>query len=221
MKKGFVVAIDGPAGSGKSTVARMLAEELGYVYVDTGAMYRALTFKTLRGGIDLNSKKALIELARGTNVKLESANGRSLRVLLDEEDVTERIREPEVTNNVAYLANIPEIRELMVSLQRTLGEGRDIVIEGRDTTTVVFPNADKKFYLDASFEERLSRRHQQLLSEGKGVVLDILGRDMNARDKKDTGRRVGALRRAEDAIYIDTTKLTIVQVVKKITSYIK
>ncbi|MCK4518818.1 MAG: (d)CMP kinase [Candidatus Omnitrophica bacterium] len=220
MKKGFVVAIDGPAGSGKSTVARMLAEELGYVYVDTGAMYRALTLKALRGGIDLNSKKALIELARGTNVRLENANGRSLRVLLDEEDVTERIREPEVTNNVAYLANIPEIRELMVNLQRTLGEGRFIVIEGRDTTTVVFPNADKKFYLDASFEERLNRRYRQLLSEGKDVALDVLGRDMNARDKKDAGRRVGALKLAEDAIYIDTTKLTIVQVVKKITSYI-
>lgn len=217
MKKGLIIAIDGPAASGKSTVAQRVAKELGYTYVDTGAMYRALTLKALKKKIDLNDDKALVEVARNTKISLKNNKDCSLKIFLDGKDVTKQIRKPEVTNKVGYIANIAPLRSIMVKKQRDFGKRGSIVIEGRDVTSVVFPDADRKFYLDASFNERLKRRHKQLILDHKEEIpIRKLKGDIETRDKKDKRRRIGALKRVKDAIYIDTTNLTIPQVVKEI-----
>jgi cytidylate kinase len=219
LKKNYIIAIDGPAGSGKSTIARMVAKRLDYLYIDTGAMYRALTFKALETKVSLHDPNNLIKLATKTDIKLK-VNDNNLQVLLDSKDVTSRIREPEVTRNVVYVANIPEVRKIMVELQRNLGRKGGVVIEGRDVTTVVFPNAQRKFYLDASFEERLERRYKQLISEGKNISKGDLAQDIKDRDISDRERKVGALKKAKDAVYLDTSKLNIEEVVDEVLSYV-
>lgn len=221
MKKGLIVAIDGPAGSGKSTIARLLAKELDYIYIDTGAMYRALTLKALNRKIDLKDKEALVKLAGETEIDFKNDKDRSLKIFLDGKDVTQEIREPEVTKNVSYLADIPDLRSIMVEKQRFFGKEGSVVIEGRDTTTVVFPEADKKFYLDALFKERVKRRYNQLISEGKKISIEELEKSIKMRDVKDTKRKVGALRKAKDAFFLDTTKLAIPRVVKELLCQIK
>lgn len=220
MKEQFIIAIDGPAGSGKSTIARLIAKELDYLYIDTGAMYRALTYKVLQNNLPLTDSEKIIDLARKTYIKLE-AEADTLKVILDGKEVTSQIRDPQVTKNVVFIANIPEVREIMVGLQRALGESGGVVMEGRDITTVVFPQAQKKFYLDASFDERLERRYKQLIAEGKSVVKNILAEDMIKRDISDKSRRVGALRQAEDAIYLDTTDMNIDAVVRNVIDYVR
>jgi len=220
-RKRFVIAIDGPAASGKSTVAQIIAKRLNCLYVDSGAMYRALTLKALNQKIDLTDKKSLVQLAQNTNISLKDNEGAFLRVYLDDEDVTKKIRDPQVTNSVAYIANIPELRTIMVKKQRDLSRQGPVIMEGRDITTVVFPDADRKFYLDASFNERLKRRYRQYIQEGREVNISKLENDMRLRDKRDRERKVGTLKIAKDAIYIDTTKLSISEVVEKIISYIK
>lgn len=219
MRKKIIIAIDGPAGSGKSTIARLIAEELNFLYIDTGAMYRALTLKAIKSNVSFQKKDDLINQARETEVNLKpSKNG--LRVYLDSQDVTDDIREPDVTRNVVYLADIPEIREIMVRLQRRLGQNGGVVIEGRDVTSVVFPDADKKFYLDADFSERVQRRFKQLQERGKVVSRDELSEDIEKRDKFDKTRKIGALKQTEDSIYINTTGLSIKEVIKKVLSYV-
>jgi cytidylate kinase len=220
LKEQFIIAIDGPAGSGKSTIARLIAKELDYLYIDTGAMYRALTYKVLQNNLPLTDSEKIIDLARKTYIKLE-AEADTLKVILDGKEVTSQIRDPQVTKNVVFIANIPEVREIMVGLQRALGESGGVVMEGRDITTVVFPQAQKKFYLDASFDERLERRYKQLIAEGKSVVKNILAEDMIKRDISDKSRRVGALRQAEDAIYLDTTDMNIDAVVRNVIDYVR
>ena len=220
-KKRFVIAIDGPAASGKSTIAQIIAKRLNCLYVDSGAMYRALTLKALNQKIDLTDKKSLVQLAQETEISLNDDKENLLRVYLDKKDVTKKIRDPQVTNNVAYLANIPALRTIMVKKQRDLSKQGPIIMEGRDITTVVFPEADRKFYLDASFNERLKRRYKQYIQEGRKINISKLENDMRLRDKRDRERKVGALKIAKDAIYIDTTKLSISEVVEKIISYIK
>jgi cytidylate kinase len=218
--RGLVIAIDGPAGSGKSSVSKLIAKRLGLLYIDTGAMYRALTLKAMRLGSDLEDEKGLTALAHSAGINL-SEGPAGLKVLLDGEDVTAFIRTPELTGNVRYIARVPGVRREMVRLQRAIGEKSGAVLEGRDIGTVVFPDADFKFYLDASLEERTRRRHKELIESGRDVRLEDTKKDVSVRDESDIKRDVGALKKADDAIFIDTTDLSIEGVVEKILGYVK
>ena len=215
-----VIAIDGPAGSGKSTVSKRIAKRLGLIYIDTGAMYRALTLKAMRGEIDLEDAETLTALARSTRIDLKEESG-ILKVFLDGEDVSTLIRTPLVTNNVKYIARVPEVRAEMVKSQRAIGERSGAVLEGRDIGTVVFPDADYKFYLDADADERARRRHKELAESGEKISLERIKKDVVERDMSDMNRNVGALKKADGAIVIDTTKLSIDGVVEKLLSCIK
>ncbi len=215
----LIIAIDGPAGSGKSTVAKLLAKTLGLLYIDTGAMYRALTLKAMREKIDLNEEGSLIALAGSTTIDLKE-EGDGLRVSLDGEDVTGLIRTNELTNNVKYVAKVPGVRSRMVEIQRNAGAGRGAVLEGRDIGTVVFPDARFKFYLDADVEERVRRRYQDLAALGQRVSMRRVEEDILVRDGSDMSRSVGALKKASDAVVLDTTNMTVDEVVAKIVSYI-
>jgi len=210
----MIIAVDGPAGSGKSTVSKALARLLGLLYIDTGAMYRALTLKAVRGGVDLSDEKALAELARRTRIRLV-LQGERCQVMLDGEDVSALIRTPELTEQVKFVAKVPGVREEMVRLQREVAaQTRGAILDGRDIGTVVFPNADKKFYLDADLAERARRRHAELAQGGLPVDPAKLQKDMAARDESDRTRAVGPLCIASDAIVIDTTRLSIEEVVQ-------
>jgi len=220
MKKTFIIAIDGPAGSGKSTVAKLAAKRLRFLYVDTGSMYRAITLKALKEKVGLEDKKALVDLAHRARIELKPACNSSQKVFLDGRDVTGKIRTPKITNSVSYLAKIPKVREQMVKLQRAIGRGKRAVFEGRDIGTVVFPKAEKKFFLDASFKERAKRRHKELKQEGMRISLKKLEQDIRTRDKRDTTRKAGPLKIAKDAIYIDTTNMTIDEVIDAIVAYV-
>lgn len=217
---GLLIAIDGPAGSGKSTVSKLVAKALGVLYIDTGAMYRALTLKAMRNRIDLNDEGALVRLAKSTEIDLKGDLSK-LEVFLDGEDVAGLIRTPELTNNVKYIARVPGVRAEMVRLQRSIGERGAAVLEGRDIGTVVFPDADYKFYLDADPDERARRRHKELAEAGRTVSLDEIKKDVILRDESDMKRSVGALKKAPGAVIIDTTKLSIDEVVGEIQGHIK
>ncbi len=216
MKDDKIIAIDGPAGSGKSTVAKELAGRLGFLYVDTGAMYRALTVAALRGKVDLKDTRALVRLAKRVDIQLKMS-GNSLKVILDGEDVSRAIREQAITEKVRYVAGVSGVRAEMVELQRRLAqEAKGAVLEGRDIGTVVFPHAKYKFYLDARIKERIRRRHKELTQMGQKLNLEDVTEDINRRDKSDMTRAVAPLLRAKDAVYIDTTKLEVEAVVEKI-----
>jgi len=214
----MIIAIDGPAASGKSTVGRLVAKRLGYLYLDTGAMYRALTLKAIERGVDLKNERALIDLARKTQIDLKVGRGGELKVFLGQRDVTHEIRAPGITNEVSYIAKVGGVRERMVNLQREIGQKKNIVVEGRDIGTVVFPKADKKFYLDAHFKERARRRYKELCQSGRSVRLENVEEELCIRDEKDRTREVGPLKKAFDAIHLDTTHLTIEEVVDRICS---
>jgi len=216
----FIVAIDGPAGSGKSTVSKRIAAKLGLLYIDTGAMYRALTLKAIRSGIDLEDGACLTKLAQSTKIDLRNVSG-GLNVYLDGEDVNGLIRTPELTNSVKFVARVPGVRQEMVSAQRVIGGASSAVLEGRDIGTVVFPDAKFKFYLDADVEERSRRRHKELVETNLKADLGDVRDDVVKRDESDMKREVGALKIAQDAVLIDTTSLSIEEVVNKILSYIK
>jgi len=221
MSDSIVVAIDGPAGAGKSTIAKGLANDLGFAYLDTGAMYRSLTLKALRAGVDLEDEDVLVALARETVIDLKGNPKEGLHVFLDGEDVTEEIRTAEVTSNTFYIARAPKVREVMLTWQRDIGGRSNVVIEGRDIGTVVFPDAQYKFYLDATVEERARRRHKEFLEKGKEISLQQVIDDVKARDEKDFTREVAPLKKADDAIVIDSTPLTIDQVIETMAGYIK
>jgi cytidylate kinase len=218
--KRLIIAIDGPAGSGKSTVSKRLAKALNLLYIDTGAMYRALTLKAMRKKLNLEDELALTKLARSTKIDLKDIAG-ELKVYLDGAEVSLSIRTQEVTNNVKYIARVPDVRGQMVKFQRAIGRRSGAALEGRDIGTVVFPNADYKFYLDADVKERARRRHKELMELGQEVDLEEVEKDVVVRDESDMKRSVGALKQANDAIYVDTTDLTIDGVVEKLLSYIK
>ena len=222
MYKNLIIAIDGPAGSGKSTVSKLVAKKLGLLYLDTGAMYRALTLKAMRTNRDLNDEKALVKMAQGTDINIETTPHEGLiKVVLDGEDVTNEIRTPELTENIKYIARVPGVRKCMVKMQRAIGSKSGAVLEGRDTTTVVFPDAHYKFYLDASPKERAERRFKELQELGINVSLKEVEEDAKQRDLSDKTRPVGALKKAEDAICIDTTNMSVDEVVNKILSEVK
>ena len=215
MKQAPVIAIDGPAGSGKSTVARSLARRLGLRFLDSGAMYRAVTWKALDEGVDLADEPAVAAVADAMHLEMScSPEGATVRV--DGTDVTEAIRDPELTANVVYIARAPTVRERVSAWQRRIGQDGGIVAEGRDLTTVVFRDADVKFYLDASPDERAKRRALELKAKGLDVDLDRVREEIIERDRTDVERDVAPLRRADDAICIDTTGLTIEQTVAKL-----
>ncbi|MBI3363712.1 MAG: (d)CMP kinase [Ignavibacteriae bacterium] len=206
--KELVIAIDGPAASGKSTTARVLANRLGYLFVDTGAMYRAMTLKVLERKLDLHSEASIAALASQTEIQIVHSNG-ELRVLLDQRDVTEAIRRPEVTRAVSRISAMKCVRDVMVREQRRMGAEGGIVLEGRDIGTVVFPQADVKFFLVADVEKRARRRQKELHEQGTDVQLTQLKKEILERDQKDSERNISPLRKADDAITLDTSNLTI------------
>lgn len=211
----MIIAIDGPAGAGKSTVAKRLAKRLGFLYIDTGAMYRALTLKAIETNTDVNDTQRISELANSTVIDLKNeAEDGSLKVFLDGRDVTAQIREPRITKIVSDIAKIKEVRQVMVKLQRNLGEQRDSILDGRDIGTVVFPEAKKKFYIDAQAQERASRRYKELKELGQDVTLKDVEKDLLNRDTIDSSRDFAPLKMAEDAVYVDTTTMTIEEVVE-------
>ncbi|PIU41997.1 MAG: cytidylate kinase [Candidatus Omnitrophica bacterium CG07_land_8_20_14_0_80_42_15] len=220
MKEKIVIAIDGPAGSGKSTVSKIIAKRLDLLYLDTGAMYRALTLKTMRLGIDLEDADRITKIARETNIKLTMDKGGEVSVFLDEENVSKEIRTPAVTKNVKYVACIPGVRRRMAEMQRGIAKKQNSVLEGRDIGTVVLPQAPFKFYLDAKEDVRSTRRFKELKGMGMDVKLDEIKNDIQSRDASDMNRELAPLKKAPDAIYIDTTNLSIEEVVEKIISLV-
>lgn len=208
----LIIAVDGPAGSGKSTVARKLAGRLGFNYLDTGAMYRAFTWKVIDSGVDFKDEEGLRELLNNTNIQLNSSSN-GLEVFVDKINVAKEIRTAVVTKNVHIVSAIEFVREKMVRLQRDFAAGSDIVAEGRDIGTVVFPNAEKKFYLDADIRERAKRRYAELKPDNDGRGLDSVIEDLKQRDHKDTTRKLAPLRKVEDAFYLDTTNKEIDEVI--------
>lgn len=209
------MAIDGPAGAGKSTVARKVAEALGYLYIDTGAMYRALTWAVLRAGVPVEDPAAVAEAIADAEVHLEPGpNGN--RVFLNGEDVTAAIRTPAVSEAVSQVAAIPEVRRRLVTLQQQLARSRGIVMDGRDIGTVVLPDAEVKVFLTASLEERTRRRFLESRATGHGQDLDAVRKNLEERDRLDAGRAVSPLKAADDAVVIDTTHQSVEQVVAQI-----
>lgn len=209
-----IIAIDGPAGSGKSTTARLVAQKLGFVYLDTGAMYRAITLKALERGVDVNDEENLEKLTKKSVISFENKDGTN-RIWLDGKDVTEKIREPRVDKIVSYVSMHKKVRKVLVEKQKRMGEESDLVAEGRDTTTVVFPHAFK-IYLDASLEERAKRRFLELKEKGIETTLEEQIREISRRDKLDSEREASPLLREKDGVVLDTTDLTIEQQVDRV-----
>lgn len=213
MKK-IIIAIDGPAGSGKSTTARLLAEKLGYVYIDTGAMYRAVTLYWLERELPLQDQ-IVCNLLKEITISFQNVDG-IMRIFLNGLDVTEKIRLPEVTNFVSPISAIKCVREFLVSEQQKLGANGGVVMDGRDIGTVVFPNAELKIYLVASVEERVRRRLLELKQKGIEITPEEVRRQIVERDRIDSTRQHSPLRKAQDAIEVDTTNLTISEQVEVI-----
>jgi cytidylate kinase len=219
MRNKPVIAIDGPAGAGKSTIAKIVARKLGYLYIDTGAMYRAITWKTMSKKISFRDKKKIAEMTGNTDMRLKQADDR-LQVFVDGKNVTEKIRTPEVTKQTNVIASIQEVRKILREKQQELGKNGGVVMEGRDIGTAVFPDAEKKFYLDARPKERAARRWKELRAKGKRVSLKDITKAIYRRDYCDRHRGISPLRRADDATVIDSTALTLEQVAEKILSHV-
>lgn len=215
MKK--VITIDGPAGAGKSTVSKTVAARLGYLYLDTGEIYRALAYQALKKEIDIQDANALAAFCSSTDITLKNVNGK-MKVFVEGEYAGDKIRTEEVGLAASALSAFPVVRERLLFLQREAGAGGGIVAEGRDMGTVVFPNADAKFFLDASIEERIRRRHEELCRKNEPVERETISRDMQVRDRQDAGRKTAPLSAAADAIIIDSTSLDVSGVVEKILS---
>ena len=216
----LIIAIDGPSAAGKSTLAKRIAKDLGFTYLDTGGMYRALALKILRQGIDIGNDEALTELIGRTDIDLVATDGK-LKVLLDGDDVSHEIRTPEVSQMASKASALKVVRHWMLSLQRAFGQRGSVVAEGRDIGTVVFPDAEVKIYLDASLLERARRRVEELRNAGRQVSLDETLREMGERDKRDSERDLAPLRKANDAIAIDSTSLDAEALAQKVMQHIR
>ncbi len=219
MKRELAIAIDGPAAAGKSTVAKKVAQQLSYIYIDTGAMYRALTLKALQADVDLNNESMLTSLLNETTIELaQQEDGQ--HVWLDGEDVTQDIRSNEVTASVSYVAQHANVRKEMVRRQQKLVEQRGVVMDGRDIGTHVIPDAEVKIFMIASVEERAARRHKENLEKGFSSDLETLKEDIRKRDEIDSKREAAPLVKAEDAVEVDTTSLSIEEVVDRIIAIV-
>lgn len=211
------IAIDGPAGAGKSTIARKIANELGFLYIDTGAMYRALTWKALQEGIDIHNSDTLLGLATSLNIHFEGCQ----QIFCDQENVTSYIRLPEVTTVVSTIASHPEVRKIMVKKQQDMAKNTNVVMDGRDIGECVLPDADYKFFITASIEERARRRVKELQAKGIESDFTTIKEDILARDQSDRQRATGALKILEDSIVIDTSSMSIDEVTACIYGIIK
>lgn len=212
----MIVTIDGPAGAGKSTVARGLAQRFGYLFLDTGAMYRAVTYAVMQAGADFTQATERIVVANKTVINLQEDV-----ILVDEEDVSQLIRTAEVTENIHFMADDPSIRELLVERQRAMASGQNVVTEGRDQGTVVFPDAACKIFLTASPEERARRRHAEREKLGEVVTLDEIRASQDLRDGRDVSRPVGTLRKALDAVEVVTDGMTVAEVVAHLETLVR
>jgi CMP/dCMP kinase len=222
MTKPLTIAIDGPAGAGKSTVARLLAQRLGYTYVDSGAMYRAVALNVVRNEIAPAEQDEIAALTRATRIEFQPGeDGGQQRVLLGGEDVTEAIRQPEVARMASVVSAIPGVRSALVALQQGLGTSGGVVMEGRDIGTVVFPNAEVKLFLTASPEERAARRHADSLARGNVATLEQVRAEQDERDRRDATRSVSPLVAAADAIVLVSDELTPDEVVEEIVEMIE
>ncbi len=217
----ITIAIDGPAGSGKSTVAKIISKKLGIIYLDTGAMYRTVALKAIREGIDTTDAGKLAELVSNIDIKIRYENQKQL-IFLDGEEISSLIRTPEVSIGASNVAVVPEVRLKMVELQREIARDNSVVMDGRDIGTYVLPDATVKIYLSASVEERALRRYREQCASGvSGITLEQVKRDIEYRDKNDSGRAFAPLAKAEDAVEIDTTGLTIDEVVNRVLEIVK
>jgi len=203
----IIIGIDGPAGSGKSTLSKMVSERLGFTYLDTGAMYRAITYLAIKKEI-VDEEEAVSTFVLGLDVILKFENGNT-RVFVNDEEVTDFIRTPEVNSKVSEIARMPAVRKELVRMQKRMGEIGNIVAEGRDTTTVVFPDADLKIYLIASVDVRAERRHKEFLEKGIDIDIEEVKANLRKRDEIDSGREVSPLKKAENAIEVDTSTLSV------------
>ena len=216
-----IIAIDGPVGSGKSTTARKVAHELGFIYVDTGAMYRAVTLDVLNHGVDPEHEEGVKNVVAKSHVELLLNDDGSQRTMLNGVDVTDRIRELDVTRAVSAVSAMKPVREKMTVIQREIGRNGGIVMEGRDIGTVVFPDAEFKIYIDASIEVRAKRRYKELSAKGIQIEIDELIREIRERDRLNIERAIAPLRKAEDAIYIDTSDMTFDEQISAIISIVR
>lgn len=217
----LIVTIDGPAGSGKSTIAGLLAQKLGASFLDTGAMYRAVTLAAMQSGVDLSNEDELLNVMQTTEFQFDIKKNK-MAIRINGIDATGQIRSPEVTASARYIASAPKVREKLVEMQRQFAaEHEKIVTEGRDQGTVAFPKADIKFFLTADVTERARRRQAELQAKGVTNSIEQIQKAMERRDKSDQNRTVGPLKPADDAVIIDTTDLNIEQVVDKLLNYVK
>lgn len=214
--KNLVIAVDGPAGAGKSTIAKIVADKMNINYIDTGAMYRAITYKVLQSGIDINNENEVIEIAKKSDIDFKDNN-----IYLDGKILKEEIRTPEVSHNVSNVAQIKDVRHLMVDVQRDIGNKSSVILDGRDIGSYVFPNADYKFFLVASPKERGERRYKELIKKGYNTTLEEVINDVIRRDEIDSNREFAPLVKANDAIEIDTTGKSIDKVVESVIDKIK
>ena len=211
----MIIAVDGPAGSGKGTVTKKIEKKLGFLNLDTGATYRCVALETLRNNINLDETEKIIKIANEINIEIDNKQEKD-RILLNGEDVSKEIRSKEVTAIVSQISSIIPVREKMVEVQRKLAKGKNVIVEGRDIGTVVFPNADLKIYLDASEEIRAKRRYKENIESGIQITYEEVLENVRLRDYNDKNKKVGALKKADDAILIDSSEMTIDQVVNKI-----
>jgi cytidylate kinase len=219
LKKQLLITIDGPAGSGKSTVSRLLAKKLSYLYLDTGALYRAVAYQVRKEGISIADQAAITDLCRRSGIRLRRV-GDALRVFVDAQDVTEKIRTEPIGLLASSLSAMPVVRSALLSIQREFGKNGGLIAEGRDMGTVVFPDADFRFFLDADTEERIRRRFKELVMRGEKVDYPSLKKDLLSRDRQDRERAIAPLKVPEGAIIIDSTQLTVDEVVKTILALI-
>ena len=217
---GFIVGIDGPAGSGKGTVTKAIANKTGLINIDTGITYRCVALEVLKHNIELQEKEKIIEIANNIQIEINNTPEGDV-VHLNGENVTDQIRSTEVSDIVSPVSSIKEVRFAMIEVQRKLAEGKDVIIEGRDICTYVFPDADVKIYLDASIEERARRRYKELKEKGTDVAFEEIKESIEKRDYNDMHKEIGALKKAEDSIVVDSTHMTIDEVVEEIIKIIE
>lgn len=217
---GYNVAVDGPAGAGKSTIAKLVAKEKGYIYVDTGAMYRGLAIHFLKKGISAEDKEAVAKACKDAVVSIAYEDGVQ-QVYLNGENITDMLRTEEVGNMASKTSAIPAVREKLLELQRTLAAEKDVIMDGRDIGTNILPNADVKIYLTASVETRAKRRYDELTEKGENCDFEEIARDIRERDARDMNREIAPLKKADDAVLVDSSDMTIEEVANTICSHCK